>query len=122
MGEPVLVKDIAIELIKLSGYTPDVDISINYIGLRPGEKMFEELITTGEGISESPHKKIMILKNDISHGWNIILGQAEDLIDKAKTFNVNIIKSSLKELLPEYDSPTINDNIPTNSSEIKKQI
>ena len=122
MGEPVLVKDIAIELIKLSGYTPHIDIPINYIGLRPGEKMFEELITTGEGISESPHKKIMVLKNDISHGWNIILGQAEDLINKAKTFNVNIIKIALKELIPEYESSIDSDNIPVNSAHIKKQI
>ena len=122
MGEPVLVKDIAVELIKLSGFTPEVDILINYIGLRPGEKMFEELKTTGQGISESPHKKIMILKNDISHGWNIILGQAEDLIIKAKTFNVNIIKKSLKELIPEYESSIDSDNIPVNSAYIKKQI
>ena len=122
MGEPVLIKDIAIELIKLSGFTPDIDIPINYIGLRPGEKMFEELITTGEGISESPHKKIMILKNDISHGWNIILGQAEDLITKAKTFNVNIIKKALKDLIPEYESSIDSDNIPVNSADIKKQI
>ena len=122
MGEPVLVKDIAVELIKLSGFTPEVDILINYIGLRPGEKMFEELKTTGEGISESRHKKIMILKNDIFHGWNIILGQAEDLIIKAKTFNVNIIKKSLKELIPEYESSIDSDNIPVNSAYIKKQI
>ena len=122
MGEPVLVKDIAVELIKLSGFTPEVDILINYIGLRPGEKMFEELKSTGEGISESPHKKIMILKNDIFHGWNIILGQAEDLIIKAKTFNVNIIKKSLKELIPEYESSIDSDNIPVNSAYIKKQI
>ena len=63
MGEPVLIKDIATELIKLSGFTPDVDIPIDYIGLRPGEKMYEELITKGESITDSPHEKIMILKN-----------------------------------------------------------
>ena len=122
MGEPVLVKDIAIELIRLSGLTPDVDITINYIGLRPGEKMFEELITTGEGITESPHSKIMVLTNDISHGWNFVLGQAEDLIIKAKSFNVNIIKKALKELLPEYETTKQTDNIPVNSANIKKQI
>ena len=64
----------------------------------------------------------MILKNDISHGWNVILGQAEDLIIKAKSFNVNIIKKSLKELIPEYDYSVVNDNIPVNSADIKKQI
>ena len=75
MGEPILIKDIAIELIKLSGFTPDVDIPIEYIGLRPGEKMFEELITKGENITDSPHEKIMILKNEIKHGWNQTLSR-----------------------------------------------
>jgi FlaA1/EpsC-like NDP-sugar epimerase len=122
MGDPVLVKDIAIELIKLSGFTPEIDIPINYVGLRPGEKMFEELITSGEGISESPHSKIMVLKNDISHGWNIILGQAEDLIDKGKSFNVNIIKKSLKKLLPEYEAATNTNYNTVNNINIKKQV
>ena len=122
MGKPVLVKDIAIELIKLSGYTPEVDIPINYIGLRPGEKMFEELKTSGEGISESPHEKIMVLKNDISHGWNIVLGEAEDLIKKAKTFNVNIIKKALKNVLPEYESSSEEEKFPVDSSTIKRHL
>lgn len=102
MGEPVLVKDIANELIKLSGYTPDVDIPINYIGLRPGEKMFEELKTSGEDIALSPHEKIMVLKNEISHGWSNVLGQAEKLIQKSSSYNVSIIKKSIQEMIPEY--------------------
>ena len=80
MGEPVLIKDIAIELIKLSGFTPDVDIPIEYIGLRPGEKMFEELMTKGENITDSPHEKIMILKNKITHGWNQIIAESEKIV------------------------------------------
>ena len=81
MGEPILIKDIAVELIKLSGFTPDVDIPIEYIGLRPGEKMFEELITKGENIIDSPHEKIMILKKESKHGWNQTLAESENIID-----------------------------------------
>ena len=102
MGEPVLIKDIAIELIKLSGFAPDVDIPIEYIGLRPGEKMFEELITSGEDITDSPHEKIMILKNKIAHGWNQILAESENIVQESKSYDVAKIKNSLTKLVPEY--------------------
>ena len=106
MGDPVLIKDIAIELIKLSGFTPDVDIPIEYIGLRPGEKMFEELITKGENISESPHQKIMILKNKIKQGWNQTLAESEKVVSDSKTYNANLIKKALIKIVPEY-KPTV---------------
>jgi len=102
MGKPVLIKDIANELIKLSGFSPDIDIPIEYIGLRPGEKMFEELMTKGENITDSPHEKIMILKNKITHGWNQIIAESEKIVEKSKSFDVNIIKKSLIDLVPEY--------------------
>ncbi len=102
MGEPVLIKDIAIELIKLSGFSPDVDIPIEYIGLRPGEKMFEELMISGENITDSPHEKIMILKNKITHGWNQIIAESEKVVNESKSYNVNNIKKSLIDLVPEY--------------------
>ena len=102
MGESVLIKDIATELIKLSGFTPDVDIPIEYIGLRPGEKMFEELITEGENITDSPHEKIMILKNPISHGWNKILAESEKIVELSKSYDSNLIKEKLVDLVPEY--------------------
>ena len=102
MGESVLIKDIAIELIKLSGFTPNVDIPIEYIGLRPGEKMFEELITKGENITDSPHEKIMILKNPISHGWNKILAESEKIVEISKFYDSKLIKKKLIDLVPEY--------------------
>ena len=111
MGEPVLIKDIANELIKLSGFTPDVDIPIEYIGLRPGEKMYEELITEGENITDSPHEKIMILKNPISHGWNKILAESEKIVDISNTYDSDLIKKKLVNLVPEYlpDSKDVTD-------------
>jgi len=60
--KPVKIDDLARDLIKLSGYTPDIDIKIEYVGLRPGEKLYEETLTAEEGISSSSHKKIFIAK------------------------------------------------------------
>ena len=102
MGEPVLIKDIAVELIKLSGFTPDVDIPIEYIGLRPGEKMYEELITKGENITDSPHEKIMILKNEIKHGWSQTLAESEKVVLSSKTYNSDLIRKALNNIVPEY--------------------
>ena len=62
MGTPIKIDDMARDLIRLSGFEPDVDIKIEYIGLRPGEKLFEELITEGENIVPTRHEKIMVLK------------------------------------------------------------
>lgn len=62
MGEPVKIVDLATAMIKLSGYEPNVDIPIEFIGLRPGEKMFEELYFDLETLDKTPHDKIMKLK------------------------------------------------------------
>ena len=64
MGIPIRIADMARDIIRLSGYKPDEDIEIKYIGLRPGEKLFEELITEGEGIQETEHEHIVVLKSE----------------------------------------------------------
>ncbi len=111
MGDPVLIKDIATELIKLSGFTPEVDIPIDYIGLRPGEKMFEELITKDENIKDSPHRKIMVLTNKISHGWNRILADSEKIIKSATSYDAIKIKDALKVMVPEYEQADLDINL-----------
>ena len=58
MGEPVKIIDLAREMIRLSGLEPDTDIDIKVVGLRPGEKLFEELLLSGEGLIETPHRRI----------------------------------------------------------------
>ena len=63
MGEPVKIVDLAREMIRLSGYEPDVDIPIVYSGLRPGEKLFEELLSAEEGSEPTEHSKIFRVKN-----------------------------------------------------------
>jgi len=64
MGTPIKIMDMAKDLIRRSGFKPDVDIEIKEIGLRPGEKLHEELITEGEGIVRTPYDKIFVLKGD----------------------------------------------------------
>ena len=67
MGNPVKIDDLARDLIKLSGFEPDVDIKIVYTGLRPGEKLYEELLTKEEGLTHTKHEKILVGKpSDIS--------------------------------------------------------
>ena len=60
MGDPVKIDDLARNLIKLSGKRPDIDIKIKYIGLRPGEKLYEEKLMAEEGVMTTPNKLIHI--------------------------------------------------------------
>ncbi len=68
MGKPVKIVDLAKDLITLSGYKPDVDIKIEYTGLRPGEKLYEELLMSEIALTSTEHNKIFIekpMKNDM---------------------------------------------------------
>lgn len=70
MGTPIKIVDMARDLIRRSGFKPDEDIEIKFIGLRPGEKLHEELITEGEGIVRTPYDKIFVLRgNDRNLDW-----------------------------------------------------
>lgn len=110
MGEPVKIKDIAEELIRLSGKELKKDIDIVFIGLRPGEKLYEELITEGEGIVRTEHKKIFVLKtnnNWYGHGSRIAFKKwldlkIRELVAAAEKHDPDLIKKILKELVPEY--------------------
>ena len=103
MGKPVLVKEIAYELIRLSGLEPEVDISIEYIGLRPGEKMYEELMTSSESLVDTSHEKIMVLKDGVDHQWDYLLAEIDKIVKSAKSYDSDLIKKKLKEFLPEYN-------------------
>ena len=102
MGKPVLVKEIAYELIRLSGLEPEVDISIEYIGLRPGEKMYEELMTSSESLVDTSHEKIMVLKDGVDHQWDYLLTEIDKIVLSAKSYDSDLIKNKLKEFIPEY--------------------
>lgn len=62
MGKPVKILDLARDLIRLSGFEPDVDIPIKFTGMRPGEKLYEELLTAEEGTTATKHKRIFVAK------------------------------------------------------------
>ena len=101
MGQPVKIADMARDLIRLSGFEPDVDIKIDYIGLRPGEKLYEELITEGEGIVPTSHKKIMTLRGEVC-SLTRINGKIDKLAQLAVEQNAEKIKATLKEIVADY--------------------
>ena len=106
MGEPVKIRSLAEELIKLSGLQPDEDIEIIYTGLRPGEKLYEELLLDGEGVLPTSHNKICIAQSmPSSHAELSAL--IDDLIVDAKALNLSGIREKLSLLVPEY-SPAEN--------------
>ena len=106
MGTSIKISDMARDLIKLSGFEPDVDIKIEYIGLRPGEKLFEELITEGENVVPTSHEKIMVLKG-MDCNLQILNGQIDELAILAANQDENKIKAKLQEIVAEY-SPASN--------------
>jgi len=101
MGEPVRIDQMARDMIRLAGKEPDVDIKIRYSGLRPGEKLYEELITEGEGIVPTGHQKIMVLGSD-----GICFTDRErmfgELLNLAGMHDGEGIKAILHQIIPEY--------------------
>ncbi len=101
MGRPIRIAEMARDLIRFSGFEPDEDIEIQYTGLRPGEKLKEELITDGEGIVPTSHQKIMVLQGPVCN-IETLNGKVDRILELAVSQNGEGIKRGLKELLPEY--------------------
>ena len=101
MGQPVKIVDLARQLIQLSGLKPDEDIEIEFVGLRPGEKLFEELSYGGENITKTNHPKIMRFVTEPQ-----CLEQVEQLFQELKrclyTAETAELKLLLKKGVPEY--------------------
>ena len=110
MGESIKIADMARDLIRLSGKEPDEDIEIKFTGLRQGEKLFEELITEGEGIVPTSHEKIMVLKangdwngygtRERYHDW--LMDRLNGLYAVADDHDVCVIREKMQEIVPEF--------------------
>ena len=101
MGRPIKILDLVKDMIRLHGLEPERDIAIEFIGLRPGEKLYEELITEGEGIVPSGVEKILVLKgNSCNTDW--FRSRISELTAMAESFDELAIRDKLKEMVPEY--------------------
>ena len=100
MGEPVRIADMARNLIRLSGLTPDVDIQIKYTGLRPGEKMYEEMLMAEEGLQQTANKLIHIGKPiDMDDQW---LEEQLGKMETISSFDNDQVKQLVSQIVPTY--------------------
>ncbi len=102
MGAPIRILDLAREMIRLAGYEPDVDIPIVFTGLRPGEKLFEELLTAEEGTDATEHDKIFIARIHLSHDAETFFPLLTQLYQAAERGNKKEIQAVLQLLVPTY--------------------
>ena len=108
MGEPIKIYDLAESLIKLSGLSLNKDIKIEITGLRPGEKLYEEILMNEEGLEKTRHNKIFVAEPmDIT---------MKDIKNKLEKFNVlinndnvdiNEVKNTMKEVVPTFSEPEL---------------
>lgn len=103
MGEPVKIMNLAIKMIKLAGYVPHTDIAIEITGLRPGEKLFEELISHSSKTLPTHHEKIMVSK-DMINDFDYVDKQVNRIIKAALRLKDKEVVAKLKELVPEFIS------------------
>jgi FlaA1/EpsC-like NDP-sugar epimerase len=101
MGEPVKIVDLAHDLIRLSGFEPDEEIKVAFSGIRPGEKLFEELATSGEGIAKTAHPKIFSGRYD-TPSYEVVQARFDTLRALCKQGQWNPIRNMLSALIPEY--------------------
>ena len=101
MGEPVKIVDLARDLITLSGFRPGEDIEIQFVGLRPGEKLYEELSLDAEGVARTTHPKIGIWKTCVED-WKSLVEQIDALLADANDLNRESARTRLKRIVPEF--------------------
>ncbi|MBI9014043.1 MAG: polysaccharide biosynthesis protein [Clostridiales bacterium] len=122
MGKPVKIYDLAVNLIRLSGFEPEKDIEISIIGLRPGEKLYEELLLKEEGLEKTANKKIYIGKvKDVEP--KMLNKSLEILKDVANSCSADEIKEALKNLVPTYHNESEFDDrliIPIKSQDVNR--
>ena len=103
MGEPVRIVDLAYKMIKLAGFIPEEEIKIEVVGLRPGEKLFEELLSNASTTLPTHHQKIMIAK-DTTENYISLNEAILELIDLANENKSDALVIKMKQIVPEFIS------------------
>lgn len=103
MGKPVKIVDLAKKMIQLSGKIPNVDIQTVFTGLRPGEKLYEELLNNSENTRPTYHEKILIAQVR-EYDFPLVSNQINELIERAERHYVYESVALMKELVPEFIS------------------
>lgn len=103
MGESVRIAELAEKMVRLSGLEPGIDIEIRFTGLRPGEKLFEEVLSDKESTLPTHHPKIVIARS-VQKDWNWIKQQIDELIGLFDAQDNEALVKKLKELVPEFVS------------------
>jgi len=101
MGEPVRIVELAEELITIQGLRPYKDIDIEFTGIRPGEKIFEEILTAEEGTVASKHEKVFVARNGVKYS----LSQVEEILEEFRTLIADTSmtgEKGVKDLLKKY--------------------
>ncbi|RAP77476.1 polysaccharide biosynthesis protein [Paenibacillus montanisoli] len=119
MGKPVKIVDLAKDLIRLSGFEPNIDIEITYSGIRPGEKMYEELLTDEEGLTSTKHDRIFIGRSSSMNRTELEfeLRRLERVVGEGDS----AVREMLKHLVPSYQtSGTVEE--PAKSDQRKREL
>jgi FlaA1/EpsC-like NDP-sugar epimerase len=106
MGEPIRIYDLAVQMIRLSGLIPGEDIDIEFTGLRPGEKLYEELLINGDNIKATKHPKIYCAREH-KIAWQVLHPMLRNLLNQAQTNDLETLIESLQDLVPEYQNQKI---------------
>jgi FlaA1/EpsC-like NDP-sugar epimerase len=106
MGEPVKIVDLARDLIRMSGLRPDDDIEIRFTGIRPGEKLYEELALEGEGAEKTRHPRIYVGRLE-TQDWEAISRLVKDLALVAESPDAAAIHATFQAIVPEYHLPAL---------------
>ncbi len=102
MGDPIKIIDLAKEMIRLSGYEPDVDIPIVFSEIRPGEKLFEQILSAEEGVESTDYEKILKARSADALNSEELIEKINNLIDTSTQKNKEKMIELLKEIVPTY--------------------
>jgi FlaA1/EpsC-like NDP-sugar epimerase len=102
MGEQICLVEMARNLIRLSGFLPDDEIAITFAGLRPGEKLFEELVGIGETVEASPIPKILRVRDSSERDLHALESQVSELVGLAVRGDSTAVIHQLRKILPTF--------------------